>query len=118
MENQLGCCGLNCEECPVFIATANDDYGLRQSTAVAWSKLYESFLEKPLESGDMNCKGCRSQDSLFVGCTNCPIRKCCGGKNLSTCGGCAEYDTCEMLNGFFSYGHQRAKENLDRMRTR
>ena len=28
-----GCCGLNCEECPVFIATVNDDDALRQKTA-------------------------------------------------------------------------------------
>jgi len=115
LANQLGCCGVNCAECPVFIATANDDASLRQTTAVEWSKLYANFLPKPLQPSDMNCKGCHSQDN-FVGCTSCPIRMCCGGKDLTTCGGCSEFGSCEMLNGFFSYGHQKAKENLERAR--
>ncbi len=37
---KLGYCGLNCEDCPVFVATANNDNGLRQKTAIEWSKLY------------------------------------------------------------------------------
>jgi hypothetical protein len=47
--NRLGCCGLNCEECPVFTATVKNDNKLRQATAVEWSKLYAGFLKKPLE---------------------------------------------------------------------
>ena len=34
MERQkFGCCGLSCNDCPVFIATENDDDELRQKTA-------------------------------------------------------------------------------------
>jgi hypothetical protein len=35
-----GCCGLTCEECPVFIAMVNTDNDLRQKTAKEWPKLY------------------------------------------------------------------------------
>ncbi|MCW4017403.1 MAG: DUF3795 domain-containing protein [Candidatus Bathyarchaeota archaeon] len=115
MEFQLGCCGLNCNECPIFIATSNNDDSLRQKTLVEWSKLYADFLPKPLEPSDMNCTGCHSQN-LFVGCISCSIRKCCGEKNLNNCGDCAEFDSCEMLNGFFSFGYQKAKENLECVR--
>ncbi|NPE30966.1 DUF3795 domain-containing protein [Methanococcoides sp. SA1] len=116
-KNNLGCCGLNCEECPVFIATANNDDKLRQKTAEEWSKLYAEYLEKDLTLKDMNCKGCWSESSVFIGCSNCPIRKCCKGKGFSTCASCDEYETCNMLKGFFSVpNHQNAESNLDKIR--
>lgn len=113
----LGYCGLNCEDCPVFIATVNDDNNLRLKTARGWSSLYAEFLGKDgLKSEDMNCRGCRSESGLFIGCMNCPIRKCCREKNFITCASCSKYETCGMLNGFFTYHHQHAKDNLDRIR--
>lgn len=112
----LGYCGLNCEECPVFIATADDDNILRQKTAKEWTKLYSRFLGKELQPEDMHCMGCRSEASLFIGCANCPIRNCSREKKFATCAECRKYETCETLNGFFSYHHQTAKENLDRIR--
>ncbi len=115
-ESELAYCGLDCAECPVFIATVNDDNGLRQKTAEEWGKLYSEYIGKNgLSVQDMNCRGCRS-DIQFIGCTNCPIRQCCHGKSLATCAGCEEYEICEMLNGFFTSAPQ-AKERLDRVRT-
>lgn len=112
----LGYCGLNCEDCPVFIASTNDDDRLRQKTAIEWSGLYAEFLGSELKPEDMNCRGCRSQEGLFVGCMGCPIRECSRKKNLLTCANCDEYENCDILNGFFSYHHQQAKDNLDRIR--
>jgi hypothetical protein len=63
MENKLGCCGLNCEICPVFVATANCDSTLKEKIAKEWSKLYEDYLEKPLEPKDINCAGCHSKNT-------------------------------------------------------
>ncbi|WP_369123349.1 hypothetical protein [Methanococcoides alaskense] len=52
-----------------------------------------------------------------MGCSNCPIRKCCKGKEFSTCASCDEYETCNMLKGFFSVpNHQNAESNLDKIR--
>lgn len=113
---KLGYCGLNCEGCPVLIATVNDDNALRQATAKAWSQLYAGFLKDELKTQDMNCSGCQSENErLFVGCRDCPIRGCCGEKGFSSCALCAEYETCGMLIGFFTQ-HQQAKDNLDRLR--
>ncbi len=112
----LGCCGLNCDECPVFIATVRNDDKLRQKTAEEWSKLYAPFLGKELRPEDINCRGCRSEGSLFIGCMTCQIRECCRERKLPTCASCNEYETCETLSGFFSYHHQQAKVNLDRVR--
>ncbi len=66
----LGYCGLNCEECPVFVATANNDNGLRQKTAREWSKLYAGQLveysgKNSLSPEDMNCSGCQSESGFL-----------------------------------------------------
>lgn len=62
----FGYCGLNCEECPVFIATANNDNKLRQKTAEEWSELYaEPLGDNGLRLEDMNCKGCHSMDHSY-----------------------------------------------------
>ncbi|NJD78337.1 MAG: DUF3795 domain-containing protein [Candidatus Methanoperedens sp.] len=119
-KQELAYCGLDCAECPVFIATATDDEELRQKTAKEWSKLYAAQLaeyagKNELEPEDMNCEGCHSEGDHFIGCMYCPIRKCGQDKKITTCAGCNEYGICDMLNGFFTL-HQHAKENLDRMR--
>ncbi|MFN2234859.1 MAG: DUF3795 domain-containing protein [Anaerolineales bacterium] len=113
----LAYCGLNCAECPVFIATITNDTELKQRTADEWGKNYSEYIgKKELTVEDMNCHGCQSVDGIrFVGCENCPIRKCSSGKNLTTCADCTEYTICAMLNGFFTTASQ-AKENLERIR--
>jgi hypothetical protein len=116
----LGYCGLNCEYCPVFVAAAKNDNGLKQKTAIEWSKLYAAQLSEylgkdSLSPEDMNCSGCKSESRLFIGCMNCPIRKCSREKEFTTCAGCNEYETCGMLNGFLVQ-HKSAKDNLDRIR--
>ena len=117
IKNNLGCCGLNCKECSVFICTVNNDDKLRQKTAEEWSILYAEYLGRSLNLADMNCKGCWSEDTIFIGCSNCPIRKCCKEKGFNTCASCKEYNTCRMLNGFFSVpNHQYAKKNLEKIR--
>jgi hypothetical protein len=115
MENKLGCCGLNCEECPVFIATLKNDKELKAKSAKEWSTIYADYLVKSLEPEDINCEGCHSENA-FVGCKTCEIKKCCGEKGFRTCASCNEYSSCGMLNGFFAFPHQQAKENLDALR--
>jgi hypothetical protein len=113
-KSNLGYCGLNCETCPMFVATVTNDDALRQKTVQEWSKLCGSYIGKQLELDDVNCTGCWSNNNIFVGCSNCSIRKCCQEKKFVTCANCNDYGTCEMLNGFFSVpAHQQAKTNLD-----
>ena len=115
---QIGCCGLDCEACPVFISKANNDDELRLATAKEWSETYAEYLGgNVLKKEDINCSGCQSEGDVFVGCLNCPIRKCCRDKALATCASCIEYKKCEMLNGFYTVpSHQEARNNLDRIR--
>jgi hypothetical protein len=96
----------------------NDDNELRGKTAEEWGKLYSEYIgKKELLLADMNCQGCQSDSDIrFIGCTNCPIRRCCKEKNLVTCADCDGYETCKMINGFFTTAPQ-AKENLNEIRT-
>ena len=61
-EVELAYCELDCEKCPAFIATANDDDALRQKTAKDWSSLYAEILAQvgiveALKPEDINCGG-------------------------------------------------------------
>ena len=122
-EEDLAYCGINCAKCPVFIATANDDNELRQETAQEWNGIYGDYMEtlgmQELKPQDMNCRGCKTEESRFLGCRSCPIRKCCRDKELTTCAACTNFKTCDMLKGFYSnILHRQAKDNLDRIRLR
>jgi hypothetical protein len=118
MENLLlGACGLDCGNCPVYIAAKNNDDELRAKTAKQFSELYKEYLvEHPVKPQDVNCSGCPSETGLFSGCELCTIRKCCHEKKLTTCAGCIDYRQCEMLNGFYSVpAHRHAKDRLDKL---
>lgn len=122
LESDIAYCGLNCHKCPIFIATATDDDALRQKTAREWADLYAEFLKlvgiESLKPEDMNCRGCRSESGHFFGCEKCPIRPCCQEKNIVTCAGCIEYESCDTLKGFYSFEvHHPAKHNLDKIRS-
>ncbi len=120
-ETTLAYCGIDCEKCPVLIATSKDDDDLRQKMAREWSTLYAEILKSfginSLKPEDMNCRGCRSKRGIFIGCASCSIRKCSQDKGFITCASCDEYVSCDMLKAFYSFKiHQSAKENLERMR--
>ncbi len=121
LEQKLAYCGINCEECPVFIATVNNDNELREKTAQEWSDVYKDYLAmlgmNGLKPEDMNCRGCWSERDRFMGSMSCPMRKCSQERDLTTCAGCNDYEICDMLKGFYStILHHQAKENLDRIR--
>jgi hypothetical protein len=92
-------CGLDCRECPVFVATAKDDDVARQKVAQEWTPIaLEHWTKEPLKASDMNCRGCKS-DLIFLGCRLCPMRNCSSGKGYDHCGQCAELDTCGKVKG-------------------
>ena len=39
MNQLIGCCGLDCEECDARIATITNNNALREKTAALWAKL-------------------------------------------------------------------------------
>lgn len=101
-------CGLDCEECPAFLAHRNDDQPLRERTAREWSKAYEADISP----GQINCTGCMGTGIQFPWCADgCPIRKCAIEREVSSCGLCQDYP-CEKL-GFIIENVPEAKQRLD-----
>lgn len=105
------CCGLNCTECPTYLATRNNDDGAREKVARKWSKMFGMKLT----AADINCDGCRSgSDRMFGYCRVCRIRSCCTDKPYQTCAECGEYP-CNHLSALFQIVPQARKE-LDAIR--
>ena len=53
MKDMIGYCGLDCEKCDAYIATANDDPALREKTAKLWAELNHA----PVLPEHINCEG-------------------------------------------------------------
>ena len=116
-QNTLGFCGLNCTGCPMFIAAASDDDDLRKKTAEEWSQFFSEHLGKEITAEEVNCTGCWSEESVFIGCSHCAIRKCCQERGCETCASCDEFETCDILNGFLSVPiNKPAQDNLLKLR--
>lgn len=65
-------CGLYCEACPTFIATANG------------------------EATDEQCKGCKS-DTLGTWCSTCHLKACARDKGHEFCVECSDYPCQELM---------------------
>lgn len=104
-------CGLDCEKCDAFIATAKNDDAMRAATAEKWSKAFNA----PLTALDINCTGCHSTGVKLVYCEHmCEIRKCASGKSFATCADCSDF-SCKTLEGVLAHVPQ-AREALEGLR--
>ncbi|MFW9818434.1 MAG: DUF3795 domain-containing protein [Candidatus Thorarchaeota archaeon] len=110
MEKIIAYCGINCSECPAYLATQKDDYEELKKVAKEWSSEEMSF--KPEE---LYCDGCcTSKGKHVVWSSQCPIRNCCQEKGLENCAYCDDY-FCDDLKMTFDKTPS-AKERLDEIR--
>ncbi len=95
-------CGLNCETCPIHLATLEQDKARQKTMRVSIAKLCAEQYGMNLRPEEItDCDGCRADmGRLFSGCLKCEIRKCASGKNLQTCAHCTEY-ACDKLKDIF-----------------
>ena len=104
-------CGLNCVECPTYIATQKNDDTLRAKVAKQWSEQFKMEF-KP---ADMNCDGCKVENGrLFGFCHACEVRKCAQEKMIETCADCEDY-TCPKIQALIEI-EPAIKEQLDSKR--
>ena len=98
----LAYCGLQCDTCPIFIATIEPDKLKKEI-------MRQSIAEECFEHYNMNlsladitdCDGCKSNSGrLFSVCSKCKIRKCVQTKKLANCAYCEEF-ACNNLNELF-----------------
>jgi hypothetical protein len=110
-EKMIAYCGINCTECPAYIATQKNDDRLRAETAKKWSEMFKASI-KPQ---DINCDGCVTDSQrLFSQVSVCEIRKCARNKNIKYCAYCAEYP-CPKLKELFGFVPE-AKATLEEIR--
>jgi hypothetical protein len=110
MEN-IAYCGLNCIECPAYIAKQTNDQELREKTAKAWSG--PGFTVEPIQ---VNCEGCHSTGEVFFHCHECNVRKCAIEKGVNTCAECGDYPCADKLEALWKQlNNPKAKEKLDSM---
>jgi hypothetical protein len=111
MEKMVAFCGIVCSQCPVYLATKNDDDNARKEVAELWSKQF-GFDMKP---EDANCDGCQSKGGrLFSHCQTCNIRLCGMDKSIENCAACPEY-ACRKLQDFHTLVPY-ARKTLDKLR--
>lgn len=110
-EKMIAYCGINCSECPAYVATQKNDDRLRTETAKKWSEMFKASIKPE----DINCDGCRADSKrLFSQVTDCEIRKCARNKNLENCAYCSEYP-CAKLKELFAFVPE-AKATLEEIR--
>ncbi len=83
----IGCCGAFCKTCPEYV--------------------------------NSNCKGCKlgyDDGKRDINKARCKIKLCCfRDKQLSTCVDCAELDTCNVIQSWFSkngYKYRKYQESI------
>jgi hypothetical protein len=105
-------CGLDCAQCPAYVATQTDDREALERTAAMWR---EQFNVPEITAESIVCDGCASDGRLSGYCSICEIRACAQGRGLETCAPCAEYAGCSKLTAFHQHAPE-AKATLDGMR--
>lgn len=85
-------CGLICDECPIYIATKNNDSQALEQLALECSNENCTFAAE-----DMPCLGCFDhKNDCSKMCGDCEIRFCAKDKPVDNCGMCDVYP-CEII---------------------
>ena len=101
-------CGLHCLECPVYIATKNNDAKLREETADKWS----AYFDNPLIPDELYCDGCKTENGkLFGWCNRCPVRICVIEHGMQSCAECQDYP-CEEIKKIHEI-NPKAKQEIE-----
>ncbi len=110
MEKMIGYCGLDCSECPGYIATQKNDMDALRQVAELWSKEYNGNLV----AEDCICDGCTVDGRKIGHCSQCKVRLCAMDKGVANCAHCADYG-CQTLTEFLGFA-PKAKANLEMIR--
>jgi hypothetical protein len=107
----IACCGLFCNECDAFIATALNDLEKKQVMADHWKK--EAGMD--IDPNAISCLGCNTKSDLRLSyCAECAIRVCCLSKSYDNCSQCADF-SCEKTEAFYKMA-PHAKKNIEELK--
>jgi len=87
----LAYCGLNCNECPIYLASVSKNTDEQIRLANEYSTETGRFSKE-----DMYCLGCHSDTVSQKMCGDCEIRLCGTKKSYESCAKCDEFP-CPIL---------------------
>jgi hypothetical protein len=105
-------CGLNCSVCPAYLATQADDHAALERVAAQWR---EEYHNPNFTVETVTCDGCLSGPHKCSHCFECTIRSCGIAHGVANCAYCAEYSTCDKIQGFIAMVAD-ARLNLEAIR--
>jgi len=116
MELKMAYCGLECNTCPIHLATLEKDYARQYAMRVEIAAQLTKIYGTKMPAVDVtDCDGCKADTGkLFTGCSDCGIRKCASLKNISNCAYCSDFE-CELLKKHFSFD-PGSKKRLEEIR--
>lgn len=88
---ELAYCGLNCNECPIYLVSISQNTAKQIKLAKEYSTDTCEFSKE-----DMYCMGCYSDTVSEKMCKNCEIRKCGVEKDCKNCAECIDFP-CTIL---------------------
>ena len=91
---ELAYCGLNCDECPVYLASVSGNTAEQLRLAKEYSTDTCEFSKE-----DIFCLGCHSGTVSEKMCEGCEIRSCGIEKDCGNCAKCAEFP-CSILEKY------------------
>jgi len=110
MDKLIAFCGLDCAGCEAYLATQAGDEAAKLTLLEKWRVEFDS-PDMPLAA--VTCDGCTSTGQLGGYCQDCPVRACAVEKGFENCAHCADYGTCETLNGFIGDPNRQTDAGRD-----
>jgi hypothetical protein len=89
--SRIAYCYIDCDECPLYEATINNDNEAKMKIAEKWgdSKKPDFKLE------EFYCYGCKDKRSRGIPGQDCTVRDCALKKGFATCAQCADFENCD-----------------------
>lgn len=113
MDKMIAYCGLNCSECPAYVATQSGDPAELERVAAEWRA---AFQMPDLTAESVICDACLQRDGgrLSGYCATCAVRACAVERGVANCAHCADY-ACAKLTSFWAHAPE-AQATLEQIR--
>jgi hypothetical protein len=112
MDTIIAYCGLECTQCPAYVATQAGDHAALERVAAQWR---QEFDAPDMTAANIACDGCLTDVGRKCShCFECEVRACALPRGVATCAHCDAY-ACEILEGFFGFVPE-ARTTLDGVR--
>jgi hypothetical protein len=117
MNEVISYCGLLCKSCPIYLATREKNELKKKELIFEIIRACKAHYGIEYRYEDINdCDGCISNsEKLFIGCSDCKIRKCASQKEIENCAYCNDYP-CDNLNDMLN-SEPEARKRLDGVRS-